>query len=170
MTKVNYLGIEADSKREWLEKALEQGLPGEGCWEWPWGKTHNGYGQVGIDGKMRRVHIIVCEHAHGPMPEPGMHAAHKPVECKSRACFRPDHLRWATASDNQQDRKIDGTAHLCGRKPALPPQQVEFIRNLYSLGKWTMQELADIYSVSQLTIWRIINFKGVYAQSPQERL
>jgi hypothetical protein len=159
MTKINYLGIEAGSKGKWLFKALEQGLPGEECWEWPWSKNQYGYGNVGIDGKTKRVHILACEHAHGPMPEPGMYAAHEPEVCHNPACFRPDHLRWATAKENTADRKIDGTH----REPALPPQQAEFIRNLYSLGKWTQQELADIYGVAQSVIWRIINFKGVYA-------
>jgi hypothetical protein len=109
-TYVNHLGIEADNRGQWFKKALSQGLPGDGCWEWPWATDTKGYGRVVIDGKQRSVHVMACEHAHGPKPEPAMQAAHKPIECHNPCCFRPDHLRWATKAENQADRKLDGTA------------------------------------------------------------
>src|SRR5664279_488788 len=49
------------------------------CMIWPYGRTGGPtgvYGLVYIDGKPRRTHVLACEHRWGPMPEPGMHAAH----------------------------------------------------------------------------------------------
>jgi hypothetical protein len=164
--KVNHLGIEADNKREWLYKALEQGLPVDGCWEWPWYLTEKGYGRISlrIDGVKvnKRVHVLACEHYHGPKPTPEHQVAHAPFVCTSKSCFRPDHIRWATPQENTDDMVLEGTN--ANNQPSVPLHQAAFICNLYSLGKWTMQELADIYGVSYNVINKIINGKGIYGK------
>ena len=39
----------------------------------------------------------------------GMDAAHDPVLCSDRRCINPHHLRWATRSENLEDRWVAGT-------------------------------------------------------------
>jgi hypothetical protein len=155
--RVDHCGIEAKTMREWLEKALEQGLDIEGCWIWPWGTDRKGYGRVKVDGKMRGVHVIACEQAHGPKPSSNHDAAHAPGECGNPSCFRPDHLRWATRAENLADRKIDGTdcvgeRHGCSK---LSESQVVEIIALLKEGKLPQREIGEMFGVSGPTVGRI---------------
>lgn len=58
-----------------------------GCWEWQ-GSTTQGYAQVTVAGKTKRVHRWTYELLVGPIPED------KVIDhlCRNRACANPDHL------------------------------------------------------------------------------
>jgi hypothetical protein len=155
--RVDHCGIEAKTKREWLEKALEQGLDIDGCWVGPWGTDRKGYGRVWIDGKAHRVHVLACEHHHGPKPSLDHQVAHAPGECNNPACFRPDHLRWATPTENAADKKIDGTESVGERHglSKLTESQVVEIIAMLKGGKLNRREIGEMFGVSRWAVSQI---------------
>lgn len=68
----------------------------DGCWEWQFTCTPEGYGRLWRDGKRQYVHRWVWERVHGPIPE-GLEIDHL---CNNTSCCNPDHLRVATHREN----------------------------------------------------------------------
>lgn len=71
----------------------------------------NGYLKVSLyDGKgnSRWVHRLVCEAFHGEMPAPKMDAAHSN---HIRSDNRPENLSWKTRSENEGDKRENGTSN-----------------------------------------------------------
>lgn len=128
------------------------------CVLWPFSKTSWGYGHLQVDGKMRQVHRLACEHLHGPPPTDLHQAAHT---CGVRLCVNSRHLRWATRKENEADKVKHGTA---GRQPRgekclmakLTASQVTEIRNRYGDGGHTHRSLASEYGVAHCTVGFII--------------
>jgi len=79
---------------------------GTECLLWPFGKGGMGYGSGVHKGRAATMHRAICELAHGAAPSNKHHAAHA---CGTRLCVAPQHLRWATAAENQADRLLHGT-------------------------------------------------------------
>lgn len=73
----------------------------EECWVWTGSLGGSGYGQQRIEGKLVYAHRFSYEIHVGPIPE-GMQVDHV---CWTPTCVRPDHLRLATRTENQQNRK-----------------------------------------------------------------
>jgi hypothetical protein len=121
------------------------------CIEWPYGRI-NGYAGSGP----RYFHSLVCEWTHGERPA-GNEAAHS---CGNRICVNPRHLRWATTSENQMDRRQHGTANTGSRHgmSRLNESQVREIRLLHSSGV-TGSELSRRFNVSAPTISGVVNRK-----------
>ncbi len=90
------------------------------------------------------VHHLVCEAFHGPRPE-GMKVAHNNGNHLDN---RASNLRWATDSENQNDRKDHGTM---GK---LTLEQVQEIRARRATEK--PAALAQEYGVSYYTVWDIV--------------
>lgn len=67
------------------------------CLIWTGAKDQKGYGKIGVDGKIRRVHHFTWEKKHGPIPD-GMQIDHT---CWNTSCHNVDHLRLATPSQNK---------------------------------------------------------------------
>lgn len=113
MTARAIIFLERDSRRFWAKVAL----PDEnGCMLWTAGLIR-GYGSImalGEDGRWHNAgaHRIACMWAHGEPPTPAHEAAHS---CRNTRCVAPEHLRWATRSENQRDRLRDGT-HVRGER------------------------------------------------------
>jgi hypothetical protein len=61
------------------------------CWLWENPKK-SGYGEIKIDGKMEKAHIISYRMDIGPVPK-GLELDHL---CRNRSCVRPDHLEAVT--------------------------------------------------------------------------
>lgn len=80
------------------------------CMIWPYSQDKDGYGYVWIPGKghYTRVTVLACITHNGPMPAPGMVAAHG--ECHNVLCWNGKHLMWKTHAENAVDRYRDGTA------------------------------------------------------------
>lgn len=79
--------------------------PVSGCHRWTGGKI-KGYGAIRLQNprRVRRVHVVAYELAHGPVPA-GMeldHVCHtrsgctRTVDCPHRLCANPDHLEPVT--------------------------------------------------------------------------
>jgi len=93
--------------RNWLLDYLKEGNFTEECVEWPFGRR-GGYGLTtltpctGATG----AHVAACVLTRGPRPTPSHQAAHS---CGNQSCVNPRHLRWATAKQNEADKKFHGT-------------------------------------------------------------
>lgn len=96
------------SARRFLRETVLR-FTGDECLTWPYSQATGGYGQVRDSGRMRRVHVVVCEAVYGPRPSPKHEAAHS---CGKghKQCVNPNHLRWATHAENQADKIKHGTA------------------------------------------------------------
>lgn len=133
--------------------------------------TYEDGGYIYDHGRVKRA-IEVCTEHHGPKPEDKDLCAHKN---DIRTDDRPENLYWATHAENAQDAVRNG--HHIGWHPHLKPtyeqrargerlpqhklteEDVRNIRSFYSAGKWNMNDLAYIYSVSNTAIKRIIHRK-----------
>jgi hypothetical protein len=129
--------------------------------------TYEDDGYIYDHGRVKRS-IEVCTAVHGPKPADKDLCAHKN---DIRDDDRPDNLYWATHAENAQDCVRNG--HHIGWHPFLKPtpeqrargerlphklteEYVLEIRALQLSGKWNMNELADIYGVSNTTIKMIV--------------
>ena len=75
-----------------------------GCHEWQ-GSRKKLYGYIYYNGKHTRVHRLVWELAHGPIPYRKI-VRHK---CNNPPCCNIQHLRLGTQKNNADDRKLAGT-------------------------------------------------------------
>ncbi|MBR0913127.1 HNH endonuclease [Bradyrhizobium japonicum] len=129
------------------------------CVPWPYSKDRHGYGQIGavVNGKRRPigVHAIICEMANGVRPSSKHQAAHSCGNGHLGCCNRR-HLRWATRSENEQDKARHGRRVIPKNftNAKLTRDQVREIRDLY--GKLTQVQLAQMFGVSQVTISNIV--------------
>ncbi len=105
---------------------------GDECIIWPYSKTGNeGSGWVSWKGKGSRVPRVVCEETNGPPPSQYHQAAHS---CGNGhlACCTPSHLRWATPTENAQDKITHGTSARGERQGSSKLTEVE-VREIRSL-------------------------------------
>lgn len=94
----------AGEARDWMLAHVAH--QGEECLLWPFSGNWNGYGHLGVNGKVMKAHRRMCELAHGKPTTPKHVAAHS---CYNRSCVNPGHLSWKTPRDNLLDRRKDGT-------------------------------------------------------------
>ena len=126
----------------------------EDCWEWQGSRLPAGYGTFGSLGKTLYAHRVSWELHFGAVPQ-GLFVCHK---CDNPPCCNPVHLFLGTQGDNLQDMKQKGRSQVGERhwNVKLSETQVLEIRNRYSRGQITQDELAKEFGVSQGTIWDIV--------------
>lgn len=73
-----------------------------GCWEWTGAQDDKGYGQVRVDGCVRRTHQVTYEATVGPIPT-GLEPDHL---CRNRLCCNPAHLEPVTHQENCRRRTV----------------------------------------------------------------
>jgi hypothetical protein len=129
------------------------------CWLWTAGKYSNGYGMIGVNGKVKVASRVSYELTYGEIPE-GMHICHK---CDNPSCVRPDHLFVGSRSVNMKDcfTKKRGKIPHSGygenaRNAKLTMEQVREIRRRHIEEKIGAPTLAKMYGVGRSTITRII--------------
>lgn len=130
------------------------------CWVWTastFGKKPYLYGSFKLDGHRQKAHRVSWILSRGKIPR-GLNVLHK---CDNPLCVNPNHLFLGTFLDNTIDmiRK--------GRRAPLPKGEespmavlseagVRSIKDDYSSGNCSQQELALLYGVSQSHISRIV--------------
>lgn len=121
------------------------------CLIWPFAKHTHGYGQVRRGKRPEYVHRIVCELAHGSPPTAEHHAAHT---CGKGhlGCVNPNHIRWATRSENQMDRTGHGTSNRGEQSGLAKLTRLQVKEILALVGKMPQAEIGRRYGVSQTTI------------------
>lgn len=102
----------ADSQR--LVRFFDKVITSEdGCWIWTACTVRDGYGRVGVNGKLMLAHRYIFEQMYGPIPD-GMEVCHI---CDNPPCVRPDHLFLGSHKDNMLDRDLKGRqARNAGKK------------------------------------------------------
>jgi HNH endonuclease len=124
---------------------------GDECLRWPYGHNGDGYGQITHGGKHTYVHRKVCEEVHGPAPSDEHETAHS---CGNGhlGCITPNHLRWATMSENHADRVIHGTSNRgerCGAAKLTEPE----VRTILAMkGSALQREIAERFNVTPSNI------------------
>jgi|JI9StandDraft_1071089.scaffolds.fasta_scaffold189354_2 hypothetical protein len=145
---------------DWLASFLVAPEQTDDCILWPFSLTGRGYGQIRSTAfGTADVHVIVCEHFHGPKPVPGMVACHS--HTGNRHCCNPRHIRWDTQAANLADRIVHGTSNRGERHglSRLTSVQVSGIRERYGAGGISQRSLAREYGVHQTTISLIVRGK-----------
>jgi hypothetical protein len=133
-----------------------------GCRVWIGAHDQKGYGQVRIDKKCYRVHRLIWQAKHGPIPR-GVLICH---ECDNPPCAEELHLFAGTPKDNTADmtrkgrhrgRFAKGVRPKCTR---FTPTQVRRIRREYAIGVASQVTLAARYRTSQGHISNIVHFRA----------
>lgn len=75
------------------DRGFDHELP---CWIWQRALTHDGYGFISVNGKLRRAIRVAYEEFIGPIPE-GLTLDHG---CRVRACVNPFHVTPITNREN----------------------------------------------------------------------
>lgn len=103
-------GMSTKEIGQWISEQVEID-PDSECWIWPLALDRKGYGVLSFQGKMRLVHRLVFSVFVGPLVE-GLQVDH--IDCISRACCNPEHLRQISGSGNSQNRRSLSTANTSG--------------------------------------------------------
>lgn len=124
------------------------------CIAWPF-TTHGNPRRpwISIEGKRGSVSRFLCEKIYGKNPAEKTHAAHS---CGKEWCVNPAHIRWATPTENANDKIEHGTVCWGERqgRSKLTEEDVIKIRSLAGVMKKT--EIAKIFNVRDMQIGRII--------------
>jgi hypothetical protein len=129
--------------------------PVTGCWNWVLSTIGKGYGQCNVRHlKERYAHRVSYRAFKDDIPD-GNDVLHT---CDNILCVNPDHLFLGTKKDNSQDMKAK-ERHLYGElntKAKLTEEQVFEIHRMYKTGVISTYKLAELFEVSQSTIWKIL--------------
>jgi HNH endonuclease len=132
-----------------------------GCWLWTGALNDHGYGWMSTTRKdgPDRAHRIAWRLFKGPIPE-GLYVLHR---CDTPRCVNPNHLFLGTQTDNNADKEAKGRGtkpplHLGEKHPRAKFTEAEIkeIRRRKAVGE-TFAKLGAVYSVSWMTIFRIVH-------------
>ena len=127
--------------REWLDRIPEA----DECLPYPFSVGSHGYGQFSDGSRKFLAHRYICTKFHGPSR--GRHAAHS---CGDKLCVNPRHIRWASRSENEKDKRLHGrdnggTRHGLAK---LTENEVAAIRSASGLHK----DIAAVYGIARQTV------------------
>lgn len=139
----------------WLKDRSETSQ--DECLIWPfYRRDEDGYGRLTQNGRPIGAHRLMCLIAHGKPPSSKHQAAHN-CGNGNLGCVNPNHLRWATQTENSADMVIHGTTRKGAmiESAVLTPDSVRAMRLEQS--NFTYLELAEKYDVSIGTAWNAVN-------------
>lgn len=151
------------SERFW-NKVQKSDNP-DGCWIWIGNRNGNNYGVISKSinqGKQDKLlaHRVSYELEYGNIPD-GMNVLHK---CDNPPCVRPKHLFLGTQLDNIADMVSKNRAiknrGILNPMAKVTEEQVLDIRFMYATGNYTYNQLAEIFDISDSSIWYIVTRKG----------
>jgi len=116
------------------------------CWRWKRGCTKDGYGSLGINGKVYRAPRISFSLYYGPIPD-GKIILHK---CDNPLCCNPHHLEFGTKKDNSKNKYDRGRGNNY-RKFNFTDADVEQML-MWRQEKWTYEEISQKFGCSANTI------------------
>lgn len=93
--------MSAEELGQWISEQVEID-PDSGCWIWPFSLDRKGYGRVSFQGKRWLAHRLTFSVFVGPLMD-GLQVDH--INCVSRACCNPAHLRQVSQSGNMQNQR-----------------------------------------------------------------
>ncbi len=136
----------------WLGRAKT--YSDDDCLLWPFWRSQDGYARATIRGRKTLVSRYLCEAIHGAAPSVIHQAAHSCGRGQD-GCVNPRHLRWATPSENTNDKLAHGTlvAALPGRENfngKLTDADVIEIRRLF--GSLPQVFIARRFGISQSNV------------------
>lgn len=139
---------------EWL--LSHKNYRGRGCLIWPFLRTESGYTIIDYNRKQTSASRAMCIEVYGPPPTPQHEAAHT---CGKghEGCVHPLHLRWATSSENEEDKKIHGTDNRGERHPMVKLTVGDVIAIRSMKGNLPLKEVARIFGVSESNVCGIQN-------------
>jgi len=134
--------------RLWLD-SMPAAWASDECLPFPFCIGKTGYGYFRFEGRTQTAHRYVCAVHHG-QPASNMDAAHS---CGNKTCVNPRHLRWASRSENERDKRLHerdnrGERHGLSK---LTAEQVLAIRNAQGFHR----EIAERFGISRQRVGEI---------------
>ena len=128
------------------------GYSGEGCLIWPFGRNGHGYAQARVNGHHNLASRLMCILAHGEPPFPEAQAAHS-CGRGHEGCVAPNHLRWATVSENNVEKRDHGTM-VQGIDCNFSKLTDEQVKNILADNRYQFQIAAE-YGITQSAVSHI---------------
>lgn len=161
----------AKLRKTWPGRFWEKVQQTDACWIWTASRDTSGYGQIRVDGRLRRATHIAWELTYGAPPTDDL-LCHT---CDTPACVNPAHLfpgdHQVNAADMvQKGRSATGDRSSSRRyreprqgerhaRAKLHDSDVYEIRRRSAAGE-SQRQLARAYGVAKNTIQRIVEGKG----------
>lgn len=129
------------------------------CLLWPFRKRWNGYGDLRIGSRSIAASRKMCELAHGLPRTPGNAAAHS---CGNGfgGCVNPRHLRWATKSENEQEKLWHGTSNRGERHGMAKLTAADVVSMRSMQGTRTQKDVAALFGVGRAAVYSIWSRKN----------
>lgn len=143
------------SGKRFIQDALRQEM--DDCILWPYTRNQGGYAVIDSGPRRTTVSRYMCELAYGEPPTPEHEAAHS---CGNRACVNKKHLRWATITENHDDKRLHGTMVMgeASNLAKLTEADIRLIRLLRPTMR--VKDLAERFQCSRAMIWLICTNKA----------
>ena len=142
----------------WLQAHISH--VGDECLIWPFQRLESdGRAAVKYKGRQGLAARVMCELAHGPAPTPTHEAAHSCGKGHN-GCVHPQHLRWATHSENLADQIKHDTRCWGERQGSSKLKTADVLAIRAMAGAMSQSAIGKLYGVSQGAIFKIIHRKN----------